>query len=92
MEGIFFVVDYFLICYGNFDKQVQVIVCEIKDQVEENGIDVKKMEGFDEVCWILVDFGDVIVYVFYKDERGYYNFEKLWGDVLFVEFEFGLNL
>lgn len=49
------------------------------------------MEGFDEVRWVFVDFGDVIVYVFYKDERSYYNFEKLWGDVLFVDFEFGMN-
>lgn len=40
------------------------------------------MEGFDEVCWVLVDFGDVVVYVFYKDECNYYNLECLWGDVL----------
>lgn len=48
MEGISLVADYFLICHGNSDKQVQAIAREIKDQAEENGIDVKKMEGFDE--------------------------------------------
>ena len=82
MEGISLVADYFLICHGNSDKQVQA---------EENGIDVKKMEGFDEARWILVDLGDVIVHVFHKDERSYYNLEKLWGDAPLAELELGLN-
>ncbi|MGR3187028.1 ribosome silencing factor [Bacillus subtilis] len=80
MEGISLVADYFLICHGNSDKQVQAIAREIKDQADENGIQVKKMEGFDEARWVLVDLGDVIVHVFHKDERSYYNLEKLWGD------------
>lgn len=78
MEGISLVADYFLICHGNSDKQVQAIAREIKDQAEENDIQVKKMEGFDEARWVLVDLGDVIVHVFHKDERSYYNLEKLW--------------
>lgn len=80
MEGISLVADYFLICHGNSDKQVQAIAREIKDQADENGIQVKKMEGFDEARWVLVDLGDVVVHVFHKDERSYYNLEKLWGD------------
>jgi ribosome-associated protein len=91
MEGISLVADYFLICHGNSDKQVQAIAREIKDQAEENGIDVKKMEGFDEARWVLVDLGDVIVHVFHKDERSYYNLEKLWGDAPLAELELGLN-
>lgn len=78
MEGISLVADYFLICHGNSDKQVQAIAREIKDQADENGIQVKKMEGFDEARWVLVDLGDVVVHVFHKDERSYYNLEKLW--------------
>lgn len=77
MQGISLVADYFLICHGNSDKQVQAIAREIKDQAEENGIDVKKMEGFDEARWVLIDLGDVVVHVFHKEERGYYNLEKL---------------
>lgn len=91
MEGISLIADYFLICHGNSDKQVQAIAREIKDQAEENGIDVKKMEGFDEARWILVDLGDVIVHVFHRDERSYYNLEKLWGDAPLAELELGLN-
>ncbi|MFD1736641.1 ribosome silencing factor [Bacillus salitolerans] len=80
MKGISLVADYFLICHGNSDKQVQAIAREMKEKAAENGIDIKRMEGFDEARWILVDLGDVVAHIFHKDERGYYNLERLWGD------------
>ncbi|TYS68813.1 ribosome silencing factor [Sutcliffiella horikoshii] len=80
MQGISLVSDYFLICHGNSDKQVQAIARAIKEAAEENGQHVRRMEGFDEARWILVDLGDVVAHVFHKDERGYYNLERLWGD------------
>jgi ribosome-associated protein len=80
MKGISLVADYFMICHGNSDKQVQAIAREIKDKAEENGHDIKRMEGFDEARWILIDLGDVIAHVFHRDERSYYNLERLWGD------------
>ncbi|WP_078379627.1 ribosome silencing factor [Sutcliffiella halmapala] len=80
MKGISLVSDYFLICHGNSDKQVQAIARAIKEVAEENGQQVRRMEGFDEARWILVDLGDVVAHVFHKDERGYYNLERLWGD------------
>jgi ribosome-associated protein len=80
MKGISLVSDYFLICHGNSDKQVQAIARAIKEAAEENGQNVRRMEGFDEARWILVDLGDVVAHVFHRDERGYYNLERLWGD------------
>ncbi|MCG1022303.1 MULTISPECIES: ribosome silencing factor [Sutcliffiella] len=80
MQGISLVSDYFLICHGNSDKQVQAIARAIKETADENGQHVKRMEGFDEARWVLVDLGDVVAHVFHKDERGYYNLERLWGD------------
>lgn len=80
MQGISLMADYFVICHGNNDKQVQAIAREIKDRAEENGFVVKRLEGFDEAKWVLVDLGDVIAHVFHRDERSYYNLEKLWGD------------
>lgn len=80
MKGISLVSDYFLICHGNSDKQVQAIARGIKEAAEEQGQHVRRMEGFDEARWILVDLGDVVAHVFHKDERGYYNLERLWGD------------
>jgi ribosome-associated protein len=80
MKGISLVADYFLICHGNSDKQVQAIAKEMKSKAEENEVSVRRMEGYDEARWILVDLGDVIAHVFHKDERSYYNLERLWGD------------
>lgn len=80
MKGISLVADFFMICHGNSDKQVQAIAREIKDKAEETGYDIKRMEGFDEARWILIDLGDVIAHVFHRDERSYYNLERLWGD------------
>jgi ribosome-associated protein len=91
MKGISLVADYFVICHGNSDKQVQAIAREIKDKVEEQENLVKRIEGFNEARWVLVDIGDIVVHVFHKDERGYYNLERLWGDAPFENIQSVLN-
>ncbi|MDP4162299.1 MAG: ribosome silencing factor [Bacillota bacterium] len=80
MQGISLIADYFIICHGNSDKQVQAIAREIREKAEENGYRVKQVEGFDEAKWILLDLGDVVAHVFQRDDRSYYNLERLWGD------------
>jgi ribosome-associated protein len=87
MEGISLVADYFVICHGNSDKQVQAIAREIKEKAHEHGISMKRLEGFEQAKWVLVDLGDVVVHIFHKDERRYYNLERLWGDAPFVSSE-----
>lgn len=80
MKGISLIADYFLICHGNSDKQVQAIAREMKEKAEEKGYTVKRIEGYDEAKWVLVDMGDVVAHIFHRDERSYYNLERLWGD------------
>jgi ribosome-associated protein len=80
MTGISLVADYFIICHGNSDKQVQAIASEMKEKVLENGYQVKRVEGYEEARWVLLDFGDVVAHVFHREERSYYNLERLWGD------------
>lgn len=80
MKGISLIADYFMICHGNSDKQVQAIAREIKEKSEENQFEVKRIEGYDEAKWILIDMGDVVAHIFLRDERTYYNLERLWGD------------
>src|SRR5690625_843934 len=81
MNQVSLVADYFLICEGNTERQVQAIAKSIKNAVEEKDIaSVKRMEGFEQTRWILVDIGDVVCHIFHKDERSYYNLERLWGD------------
>ncbi|MDR4948660.1 ribosome silencing factor [Neobacillus cucumis] len=91
MNGISLIADYFIICHGNSDKQVQAIAREMKEKAQENGYDVKRMEGFDEARWVLIDLGDVVAHVFHRDERSYYNLERLWGDAPHVDIHSELN-
>ncbi|QQZ10798.1 ribosome silencing factor [Heyndrickxia vini] len=87
MNGISLIADYFLICHGNSDKQVQAIANELKDKAEETGYHVRRMEGYDEGKWVLIDLGDIVAHVFHRDERAYYNLERLWGDAPTVDIQ-----
>jgi len=87
MKGISLISDYFLICHGNSEKQVQAIATEIKKTAQENNIELKRLEGYDQARWVLIDLDDVVVHVFHKDERLYYNLEKLWGDAPTLDVE-----
>ncbi|MBD8028207.1 ribosome silencing factor [Ureibacillus sp. Re31] len=80
MQNISLLADYFLICNGNSDRQAQAIAREVQEKAQENGYEIKRVEGFDSARWILVDLGDVVVHIFHKDERAFYNLERLWGD------------
>lgn len=85
LKGISLVADYFVVCHGNSDTQVQAIVTEIRKQAQEAGVQVRGIEGFDSARWVLIDLGDVVVHVFHRDEREYYNIERLWSDAKVVE-------
>ncbi|ASK63130.1 ribosome silencing factor [Virgibacillus phasianinus] len=89
MKEVSLVADYFLICHGSNERQVQAIARAIKDAAEEQEISVKRMEGYEQARWILVDIGDVVCHVFHKDERSYYNLERLWGDATQVSLSVG---
>ncbi|MCY9547328.1 ribosome silencing factor [Lysinibacillus xylanilyticus] len=80
MQGISLLADYFIIAHGNSDRQVQAIARELQEIAEKEGFEIRRVEGFDAARWVLVDLGDVVAHVFHKDERAYYNLERLWGD------------
>ncbi|MFD2612678.1 ribosome silencing factor [Paenibacillus gansuensis] len=85
LQGISLVADYFVICHGNSDTQVNAITTEIKKQADALGVTIKGVEGVDTARWVLIDLGDVVVHVFHRDEREYYNIERLWSDAKVVE-------
>lgn len=91
MKGVSLIADYFIICHGNSDKQVQAIAREMKEKAQEAGYNVKRIEGFDEARWVLIDLGDVVAHVFHRDERSYYNLERLWGDAPLEDIRSELN-
>ncbi|HDE0412397.1 TPA: ribosome silencing factor [Staphylococcus aureus] len=80
MKGISDMTDYFVVTHGNNERQVQAIARAVKEVANEQNIEVKRMEGYNEARWILNDLADVVVHVFHKDERNYYNIEKLYQD------------
>lgn len=80
MKGISDMTDYFVVTHGNNERQVQAIARAVKEVANEHNIEVKRMEGYNEARWILIDLADVVVHVFHKDERNYYNIEKLYQD------------
>ncbi|WP_099158569.1 ribosome silencing factor [Virgibacillus ndiopensis] len=89
MKEVSLVADYFLICHGSNERQVQAIARAIKESVEEEGITIKRLEGFEQARWVLVDAGDIVCHIFHKDERSYYNLERLWGDASRIQLSIG---
>lgn len=89
MNQVSLVADYFLICHGNTERQVQAIARGIQDAMDENNLHVNRIEGFEQARWVLVDLGDIVCHIFHKDERHYYNLERLWGDAAHVPLQLG---
>lgn len=84
VQNISLLADYFVICHGNSDRQVLAIMDEVVEKAEEQGVEVKRIEGKETAKWILVDLGDVVVHIFHQSERSFYNLEKLWADAPLV--------
>ena len=72
--------DYFVICSGHSDRQVQAIADSIMIELKEDGYYPISIEGYREGRWVIVDFGDVVVHVFLDALRDYYDLETLWRD------------
>jgi len=80
VQGLTVIADYFVLCSANSDQQVRAIARSIDDKLSEKGIEAKKIAGMDDARWVLMDYADVIVHVFHKREREYYDLERLWSD------------
>lgn len=87
MEGISLIADYFIICHGHSEKQVQAIARGVKETLEEHDYDIRRTEGFDRGRWVLLDLEGVILHIFHKEERSQYQLEKLWGDAPVLDLE-----
>lgn len=72
--------DYFVICSGNSDRQVQAIATHIEEKLAKEGYYPLGIEGKREGRWILLDYGEVVVHVFYQPVREFYDLERLWAD------------
>jgi ribosome-associated protein len=79
------IADYFIVCSGRSDRQVQSIAQGIEENLGKMGIDALSVEGTTHGHWVLMDFSDVIVHVFYQPIREFYDLEGLWAHAPRVE-------
>ena len=77
------ITDEFVICSSDTNIQVKAIADSIRKNTDYKPV---RIEGYEHLNWVLLDYIDVIVHVFKTSERNYYNIEKLWGDAPIREF------
>jgi len=77
--------DYFIICEGDNFTQVKAIAAKIAEKVKKKiGARPSSVEGTQNGNWVLVDYFNTVVHVFYRDTRQFYNLEDLWSDAEFT--------
>ena len=81
------IADYFIICSADSDTQVRAISDNIDKTLRDEGIRLWHKEGTLALQWVLLDYVDIVIHVFQKDIRTFYNLEKLWGDAPIVDVE-----
>jgi ribosome-associated protein len=81
------ITDYFLIASGTSSRQVQAIAQHLERRMKEEGFIPFGIEGERDGHWILLDYGDVVVHIFYQPVREFYDLEGLWVEAPRVEIE-----
>ena len=82
------VTDHFVITSGTNPRQVRTIAEEVEQRISEaGGPKPIRIEGLDDLSWVLLDYGDFVVHVFHDEARRYYELERLWSDVPKIEWQ-----
>lgn len=72
--------DYFLICSGSSERQVQAIADAVLERLRQDKARPLHMEGYNRGQWVLLDYGDFVVHIFQEEPRKFYALDRLWGD------------
>ena len=80
ISGISVLADYFIIASGNNRNQIQTLCDAVEEKLGKAGHPVKQIEGYDTANWVLLDFKDIIVHIFDKENRLFYDLERIWCD------------
>lgn len=87
LEGISVLADYFIIANGTNSSQVQALVDNVEEELHKAGYSLKQREGYSNGNWVLLDFGDVIVHIFDRENRLFYDLERIWRDGKEISFD-----
>jgi ribosome-associated protein len=72
--------DYFIIASGNNTTLVKTLAEELEEKLSAQGVEPRRVEGASSAMWVLMDYGDVIIHIFYSETRDFYCLERLWAD------------
>lgn len=79
------IADYFIIAGGSNRSQIQALCDNVEEQLGRAGFPLKQKEGYETANWVLLDFGDLIVHIFDKENRLLYDLERIWRDGKLVD-------
>ncbi|HTO92897.1 MAG TPA: ribosome silencing factor [Bacteroidota bacterium] len=79
LRGLTTMADFFVVCSADSDVQIRAIADAIEEGMRKKGVDAWHRES-GSTTWVLLDFVDVVVHIFHRNTRSFYNLEKLWGD------------
>lgn len=79
------IADYFIIANGTNNSQIQALSDNVEEKLGQAGVPLRQIEGYNNANWILLDFHDVIIHIFDKENRLFYDLERIWRDGKLVE-------
>ena len=74
------IADYFIIANGANKSQIQTLADHVEEALGKAGLPLKQTEGYDTANWILMDYRDIVIHIFDKESRGFYDLERMWRD------------
>ncbi|MBD5504359.1 MAG: ribosome silencing factor [Lachnospiraceae bacterium] len=74
------IADYFIIANGTNNSQIQALSDNVEEKLGKAGVPLRQIEGYNNANWILLDFHDVIIHIFDKENRLFYDLERIWRD------------
>ena len=74
------IADYFVLASGSNRSQIQAMADAVEEKMHQNGYSLKQIESYDGANWILMDYYDVVVHIFDRDSRLFYDLERIWKD------------
>ena len=80
IQGVSILADYFIIAGGSNVSQVQAMADHVQEVLARAGWECRQIEGYQNANWILLDYGDVIIHLFSREDRLFYDLERIWRD------------
>lgn len=85
IRDVTIIADYFIIASGTNQNQVQAMADSVEEALGKSGCECRQVEGYQNANWILLDYQDIIVHIFSKEDRLFYDLERIWRDGKIME-------